>query len=362
MKILKLAFITQEITNGGAERVIVSLSNELVNRNINVDIISIYNKETTTYTLDDRVNVIKLKKIKSNLIEFFLRAIKLRKIFNENKYDVIISFTTQKNISTILASLFSKHKIIISERNAPKHDPKNKALRILRKILYNYADGYVFQTQGARDFFNDKIKKKSIIIYNPLVKNLPEYDFSSTKDIIITTARLEPEKNIEMSIKAFAMIAKNNPSIQYHIYGKGSEKEKLQFLINDLKMSNQIYLKGFSNNVFKELKTARLFLLTSNYEGVSNSLIEAVCMGVPTITTDHDPGGARNVITDRQNGFIVEKNNVSQLAEVMQIVLSDDSIARYISNQGIKSRDKFDIQIIVDQWLNYITSIIGISR
>lgn len=173
----KIVFVIGSLENGGAERVVSVLTNFLAEKN-EVHIVTtmedkidyeINDKVTYKYIMDDYENE---QGIKKN----FFRIFALRNYFNTIKPDVIISFLWATNIVSILACMFTKHNLILSERNDPNHEPTSTKWRMIRNCLFrlrkrNY---FVFQTQYAQSCFSSRIRKKSQVIFNPIKNNLPK--------------------------------------------------------------------------------------------------------------------------------------------------------------------------------------------
>lgn len=354
---MKIYFVIGDLSGGGAERAVILLANELVKRKNEVAIVCMPNNNKS-YPIDSRVNIIRLRKYNNKFKDFFIRSMNLRKVFFHNKPDVIISFTTQKNVCTIMSTIFTKSNLIISERNDPNQDPKSKLLRFLRKILYRFADGYVFQTEDAKKYFSKSIQRKSIIIPNPMNMYLPKPYVGERKKKIVTVARLEPEKNIIMAIKVFQKIKDKYPEYKLYIYGEGSDRPVIEQYIQSNNLANDVYLEGFVSNVSEKIKDAAAFIFPSNYEGISNALMEALAIGIPCVSTDHPIGGAKLLIKDGYNGFLVPVEDINSMVNKLQIILSNNELSNKISNNAVNYiNDNFNIDKIVNQWEKYFKKI-----
>lgn len=117
-----------------------------------------------------------------------------------------------------------------------------------------------------------------------------------------------------MLIRAFAKIASKYPDYTLFIYGEGPLRRDLESLIKTLHLGNQVFLQGFKKNIHELISDAEFFILSSDFEGLSNALLEAMCMGIPCITTN--VSGIDEVIHDKINGVLVspgdeEKNGTS---------------------------------------------------
>ena len=183
--------------------------------------------------------------------------------------------------------------------------------------------------------------------------NLPEYDVTKTKNAFISFCRLEPQKNLSMAIKAFAKFYKNHPEYEYHIFGNGELKEELEQQIQDSDLNGVVKIFPFKKNILQEAKNYRMFILSSDYEGLSNSMIEAVSMGMPSICTDCPIGGAKMVIHNGINGFLVPVGDCDGMAKAMDNA-SDIAYCSKVSENAKKTAERFSEKRIVNEWLRII--------
>lgn len=360
---MKIAFVSQPLCSGGSERVVAALANAFDDLGHEVKIIVVDNGDENVYPTNDAIEFIHIDKPKNPVTDLFHRALRMRKFFSAYKPDIIIPFTTQKSVSALLAVLFTKHKVIACERNNPSEDPSNKFLRVLRKLLYWRADGFVFQTQQAKEYFSLKIQSRARVIFNPISSNIVEpWNGPRTKRIVMAS-RLYPQKNIAMAIDAMAEIAKKYPEYTLEIYGKGYQgqdeyEKKLLKQIADLNLQNNVMLKGFSSNLHLDIRDASVFLLTSDHEGMSNSLIEAMALGLPCISTDDPNGGARALISTGENGVLIPVGDKEACIRSLNILLGDAELRNRIANNAVKVREELSINRIANQWIGFILEVI----
>lgn len=347
---MKIAFSMAYMHGGGAERVVSELASFLVGQGHHVSIMVTRTSECA-YSLDDRVRFVDLTADNHGILS---RIRSLRACIKENSYDVVVSFLTSMNIETLIAAVGLRVPVIISERNNPFVEPKERIYRFLRTITYPLAAGYVFQTPDAQAFFSKRIQKKSVVIMNPINPQLPDAYKGVREKRIVNVGRLVPQKNQKMFIDAFCAFYPKHPDYVAEIYGAGPLKEELQEYIASKNMSGAIKLCGFSKNILQDIESAAMFVMASDYEGMSNALIEAVGMGIPCISTDHPIGGARLTIEDGVSGFLVPVGDAGVMAEKMAALADNEVLANEFAKQGTLLRDKLSIQEIVQQWIEYI--------
>ena len=337
---------------------VAALANRFHELGHEVKIVVVDNGDENVYYTHKDIEFVHIEKPSNPITDLLHRARVMRKYFKEYQPDVILPFTTQKNVSVLLATLFTKHTVIISERNNPYQDPQNRILRILRKLLYFTSDGYVFQTSGAKEFFSKKIQKKSCVIANPLSEDLPMPWTGERKKNIVMVNRLDPQKNLKMAVDAFEEVVKKHPDYCLEIFGKGPLKEELEAYVAAKGLSDKVYFRGFCKQVTQKTVDAGIYLITSDFEGMSNSLMESLAIGLPCISTDHPTGGARALIKDHENGILIPVGDTQACVSALLEVIEDEALAQKLSQNAAKLRDELTVERIADQWLAYIKHVL----
>lgn len=357
---MKIMFYTSSMGKGGAERVISVLANELIKDNEVCIVVNTLknmayelNQKIKSLELDDQYN-------NSNIYRNIKRIITTKKIINKEKPDIIISFLPMPSYRILMLKRMLKNiPIIISDRNDPKEEYKTLINKILMTILYKRADGFVFQTKEQKEYFSEKIQEKSIIIPNPIKDEfLEETSEEIEKDkTIITVGRLVEQKNQKMLIKAFHNICDKYKDYKLKIFGDGPLKDELQKYIDTLKMNGKIELCGTSDNIKKELQKAELFILSSNYEGMPNALIEAMAVGLSCISTDCPCGGPRELIENKKNGILIPVNSEKDLILAIEEVLNNKSYSNELGKNAELIKEELNTKKVVTKWNNYILEI-----
>ena len=347
---MRIAFIIGSLTGGGAERVVSMLANEYAERDHDVSIISIAS-DKVTYDLSEKVNLLFcINQYSLPGVSFARRVNDIRKTLQCYRPDVVLSFTVAVNIYSILASVGQTWRLIICERNDPNFDPQSKILRLLRRIAYGFADGYVFQTIGERDFFSTKIRKKSWVIPNPINSSIKESYKGDRQKRFVTAVRLEPQKNLKLAIDAFSEFHEKHNNFTFDIYGDGNQYEYLQRYISEKNLKDSVNLRGRSNTLYKDIENAYAFVLSSDYEGMSNSMLEAMALGLPVISTDYPSGGARMVINSGTNGILVPVRDKNRLVEAMGLLADDMDMARRMGEKAEKIRKELSVKRVLSLW------------
>ena len=357
---------------GGAERVITTLSNEFVKKN-EVYIVSLLNEELQYY-IDNRIKIntidkksyTKTNKINKILMKLNLnRIIKLKKTIIDINPDIIISFLPEPSLRLMMVRKFNKTikniPIIISIRNDPNKEYKNKIIYNVMKWLYKDVNSLVLQTTDAKKFFENVISKdKLTIISNPInqdfISNSP-YNIIKEKNII-NVGRLTEQKNQKLLINAFNKFIQIYPDYTLEIYGIGELKDELEQQIIEMNLKNKVFLKGQEKNIKEKMLKASMFVLSSNYEGMPNALMEAMALGVPCVSTDCPCGGPKHLIKQKENGLLVEVNNIDQLVEAMILLINDKELTKKISYNCIKIGQLYKLENIIKLWNDLICKTI----
>lgn len=356
---MRIAIVIGGMRGGGAERVVSELANKFAESGHQITIITTATN-VCVYKLEENVNMHFIDISKSIMgLRFFKRVIHLRKYVNIICPDIVFSFTAGASKYAILSTLASKYKIIVSERNNPYQDPSNKIDRIIRDTLYNFADGFVFQTEDAKNYFPLRIRKRGTVIANPINNSLPDPFDGERKKEIVTVLRLEPQKNVYMLIDAFEQITQDFPSYSLKIYGEGSLEVDIATYVKQKQLDTKVHLMGFSKDVYSEIKSAGMFVLPSNYEGMPNALIEAMAMGIPSIATDCPCGGPKFLINNFENGILIPVGDTEALAKAMTNVISNKNLSATIGHNAIRIRERLSVDKITKKWVEFAEKVKG---
>ena len=341
----KILFLCNCLHNGGAQRVLVSLANYMAEQGYDVSIIASFNNGS--YPLHESI------KVKYVGYGKYLKFIKVaRTEIKLEQPKVVISFEYFFNLLASLACLGLKTRLIISERNDPSRVGSGFIKDRLRNFLYRFADVLVCQTPDAKNYFPLYIRKKTVVIPNPLKPNLPSKYIGQRKKVVVTFCRLNSQKNLPMLIEAFYEFSKSYSDYRLKIYGDGEEKFNIENLVSQYNLTSKVSILNSCDNIHELVIDSAMFVLPSNYEGLSNSMLEAIAIGLPSICTDCPCGGARMIIEPEKNGLLIPVGDTNALIMAMNKLAEDESFAEKISNEGIKLRDQLSIQTISNKWIS----------
>ena len=356
----KVYFITNALSGGGAERVMSVLSNYLVERGYEINFLLLQD-DATVYEINDKIKLYKRADIRP---KDMTAQIKFIKNFMKKEPDALfVSFFTHQNLFTILAAIGTKAQVLVSERNDPANTftPKlTKIGNIVRNILYKnrHCKKIIFQTQGAMDYFPDKIKNKGTVIANPLKDGLPEPYTLERKKTIVSVGRFNPQKNYRLLLDAFAEFFKKHPEYKLEIYGDGFLRKTIENYIKKLGLNDNIELCGFCKNVHERILDAGMYVMSSDFEGLSNAMLEALALGLPVISTDHPPGGARTYIKSYENGILTTVGNVDEMAKAMCFMAENPEKANEMGMKASLIRNELSSDNICKKWKSVFDGIL----
>lgn len=350
---LRILMVNNSLSNGGAERVMTMLANELVLRGYEIDMLIQDSKTAETYKLDDRIQKIKYDSKGHRGIRYAFGWLKLIwKQQRNRKYDVVISFMMGNNVFAIAAGIGLKSRIIVSERCNPNNiEDYGRIFKMSEQILYPFANAVVFQTDEVMNFYKKSIRKKGIVIPNPVNPDIPQpYLEEKREKVIVSAGRLCRQKNYPMLLAAFKKFDSQCPGYVLKIYGRGELFDELKTLCRTLGIEEKVQFAGYVADVDEHIRKAAMFVMASDYEGISNAMMEALAMGVPTVCTDCPVGGARLMIQDGVNGLLVPVDDAEALAEAMMRLAKDSDYAARLGREAVKIKELYSIKSIADQW------------
>ncbi len=354
----KIAFYIDCMGLGGANRVMANLVSYFHDAGYEVCLINDIQLtgEDEEYILPDGISRYFIDndcKHHNFLCKQLHRLKAIRDIIRANEAEVIVSFMGPPNIRMLMATLGMDVKRVVSVRNDPYREYGHGLKKALAGAIFTLADGCVFQTEEAMSYFPPSVRKKARVILNPVKEIFYQTERSEAVSDIVSVGRLFPQKNHELLIKSFAKVAEIYPNENLYIYGEGPLRKELQDLIEELNLQNRVFLPGSTTNVNEKLCKAKLFVLSSDYEGMPNGLMEAMACGVPVISTDCPCGGPRTLLGDNEYGLLTPCNSIEKLAEAIAIMLSDDCYDNY-SHKARERSAIFEPELIFKQWEEYL--------
>lgn len=312
----KYLFITRTLTGGGAERFVSTFASYLAEQGYDIHVLT-YEVSDRDYPLSGKVQLHVMPFVEDSLSGKFLRIRRMQQALAEIDADVLIPFIDTVVVCAYLANLGLGKKFIYTVRNSPWHDDAGRFSKFMRSIIARRADAIMLQNREQEDFFPDAYRNRIYIVPNPVAEKFrtcKKENYVGDLTRLSAVGRLHSQKNFPLLLSVVKDVAREYPHIRLEIYGEGDLKQKLDDLIRQQDLTDICCLMGRTSDVEGVLKETDLFVLSSDYEGMPNALIEALAMGVPCISSDCRTG-PRSLIRDGQTGLLFETGSLDSLKE-----------------------------------------------
>lgn len=393
---------------GGAQRRAVNLANEFVKNGYNVEILAVLGEDGSIkkgenyFNVNEKIDVIsipdyfsthkndsfvknfldknrqKIKKLKraqyilknvnpisnyiTSAVKGMRRSEELKSFLISREGATIISFGFNIFEKVYWATKGLDFKLIYAETNASDKYINDANYNATKKVIEK-ANAWVFQTQEQRKFFNFDGRDNAIVINNPIKSDLPDIYIGEKKNVIVNFCRLSPQKNLMLLVKAFEKFYAHNQEYSLHIYAD-TPNPKFKYIGDELceyisahKLADSVFVLPPTSDIHNVIKDCAMFVSSSDYEGISNSMIEAMAMGLPCVCTDCRGGGAREMITDGENGLLVPVGDADALSEAMHRMANEDGLSESCGKNASLIRETLSIEKIARQWLEVVDSV-----
>lgn len=361
----RIAFHLNCLARGGAERVVTNLANQFAKEGYEVFIATEWQEEDE-YQIDDAVTRVHVglrneDQNKGRVTKFFLRVKYLKQFVREYKPDVLIAFAKRANYRALMAAGNMKIPVVISIRTDPKGHYDSFTDKIQNKWLFPKAAGCVFQTKGQKEFFKPLLQDNSRVILNPINPKYIGVEAPTEREkSVVHHARLVDFKNQPMLVRAFLRVHEKHPDYVLKMYGDDSHdgtKEILEKIIADNHAEDYVFIMGGSDSLEKELPKGSVYAFSSDWEGMPNSLLEAMALGMPIVATDCPCGGPATVMTNEVDGLLILVKDEDALVAGLNRLIEDRKLAERLGNNARKIADIGNSQAVFAQWKDFLESV-----
>ena len=397
----EVMFVLPVMHGGGAERVAAQIANEMHSRGIKVTFVLASDTESQVMRTDlsDDIPLITvqdslgkertvsklcyiIKGLLSSLLckpfessgkpvpadfakmslsaEYYREIRKMKEIIGDHKNATVISFLQPSIPITLLAAKNLPNRIILSERGNPQRLMKKRYGRKFIEKYYQRAYKVVFQTDDAKNVYPQNIAEKGVVISNPIKANLPEPYHGERNKYITTFCRISKQKNLPNLLQAFLIVHQKHPDYQLRIIGDTYNAEG-ELVLNDLQkfikqnaLDKNVVFESFMQNVHEAIIKDCMYVNSSDYEGISNAMLEAMAIGMPVVCTDCPIGGVKATINDGENGLLVPIRNAEALANAMNRVIEDKELADKLLQNASQIREELSLDKITEKWMQLL--------
>ena len=393
----KILMVMPVMKGGGAERVASLLLNEfsrngynceflltssdkndIINRDLNPDIpiASVYekkNKKSLFFKAAEIISSLLCKPfeiLKLGVPACFARLSFVSQYHNEIKRlkeklesepdTVVISFLQPSVPMTLIAAKNLSNRVVVSERGDPKRLLKKRYGYKFIKKYYQRADAVVFQTNNAMAAYPDNVSSKGTVIFNPINDKLPEPYFGEREKYVATFCRVSRQKNLPVLVEAFAGFHKEFSDYRLKIIGEPQNDDdrasltETKALADKLGIAEYIDFLPFSTEVHSQIIRDAMYVNSSDYEGMSNAMLEAMAIGMPVICTDCPIGGANAVIDNNENGILTPVGNADEMSKAMKKIAGDKEFADKLSKNAVKIRHTLSLENTAKKWMELL--------
>lgn len=343
---------------GGSGKQLAMTANGLLLKGHQVFVYTYCGKELS-HKLNENVVYIPQNPLPRNkLTEYLFSIVNVRKQIKKIRPDVVISWRCNAAFFVNLASLGLKVKTIFSERN----DPNNVSSLFIKiaSFVSEFSSGGVFQLENIRKYYK-KLYKKSIVIPNPIAIESYENDLQACnqreKKIVNVGRMYIPQKRQDVMLEAFKEFTKNHPDYTLHFLGDGRDLEYVKKMAQNLDLSEKVFFHGEVAAPFDVIRDAQMLVLTSDFEGIPNVILEAFAFGIPVVSTDCNPGGAKFLIGNNEYGLLAIKGDPLSIAKSMALMADDKKLAETFIEKGWKRLRDFEPSRIFDKWDDFLKNL-----
>ncbi len=288
---------------------------------------------------------------------------KLIDIINKNQVDLVIVCGTCAGLIVLMTKPFIKAKIIFADHLALRCEWDDKPIRYMRYLCSKYTDYTVTLTELNRIDYVRLFrlpKTRVCCIYNwidPKVFSNVNVYLKSRKRIM-TVGRLEHQKGYDRLIKVARFVLPKHPDWEWHLYGEGTQQQKIEKAIEKCGLGKQLILKGHFENLVSEYQNYSFFVMSSYFEGLPLALLEAKANHLPLISFDIMTGPSE-MIEDGVNGYLIEDGDIMGMAQKVETLMDNEQLCQQFSEHAYDGIEKFQKQTILARWNKLIKKVLA---
>ncbi len=359
----RVTLVISSLGAGGAERVLTTMVNYWARNGRDVTVLSLQDADTRPfYRLHPDVHYKPLALLGASnstisaVVNNVKRLTAIRRSLRSSHSDFVISFLSETNVLTLLASRFAGARVVVTEHTDPTRWPIAPAWSVLRRMTYRWADRIVVLNEFAGEFFRKFGDVE--VIPNPIEDCARQAGSSSQQpreNLVVAMGRLGPEKGFDILLHAFSRLGHRIGEWKLVIIGEGVERPRLERLIEELGIREHVTLTGMVREPRHYLRRAGIFVLSSRYEGFPMSLCEAMACGTAIISTEyHD--GIHDLVESGRNGLIVPPEDAGALARGMSTLIDQSSLRKRFGENARQICDRYGVEAVMSRWDELIDS------
>lgn len=346
---MKVLFLEGDMSRKGGTERMTSIISSALSCEYDIYVISLsLNDGSIFFSLNEKVTHTVL-----NSSGVFSRILEIRKYIKKNNIDVVINVDTGMGYIGILAAFDLKTKVITWEHANFYNNWNSSIFPYLRRFAAKHSDNMVVLTEKDKQNYLENIKGCApiTVIPNPVEKHDFKYNINSKT--ILSAGLLLPIKRFDLAVEAASKVLPSHPDWKWVICGDGPEREKLEALIKEKGLQEQFFLLGNVSNMDEQYQNAAMYVMTSEMEGLPMVLLEAKSWGLPIVSFDIMTGPS-DIVTNKENGYLVDSGNISELSNKISLLLTDSQLRKTFSHNTQNHIGKFDLNTILSNWQEVI--------
>ena len=347
--------------SGGTERVTAIIANELSKIDeFNVHILSISNSSNTSFfELNEGVSHNRILADENiNFKKQYVNVVKgIRKYIKVNDIDVLIDVDVICDLFSIPATRFTKTKLISWEHFHFYENNGSRLRSIARKLSEKYSDYIITLTEKDKSNYieNLNVSNKIECIYNPITKvNEDSCDIYAKQ--ILSVGRLTYQKGFDMLCEVANKVLNDNPDWKWVILGEGEDRALIESKIKEYKLEGRFILEGNVSNVDDYYKSSSLFVMTSRFEGLPMTLLEAKSYGLPIVSFDCLTGPS-DIVTDDKNGYLVELGDINKMYKQINGLINNEKLLNTFKDNSKIDIGKFELKSVLYKWIELLKEV-----
>ena len=361
----KIIIFMPTIDGGGVEKNFFLITNYLSTKFRDISVVSL--SKSYRKKLNPKIKFITLETKLTNTIgrrvKFIISLFLLLKTILTNRNSIVLCFQGL-TYCTILCKLLST-KIIIRSNSSPSGWSKNYIKKVLYKKIYKMANKIIVNSEDFKKELKFKFNLECECIYNPLnikeiIKNSKKkinISFFKKKDFkIISVARFSSQKDHLCLIKSINLLISKYNNIKVLLIGSGNKKNKIQSFINELKLNKTIKILNFKKNPYPYIKKSNIFVLSSNFEGLPNVLLEAITLKKFVISSNC-PTGPSEILDKGKGGLLFKIGDYKELSKKIIYSIHNKKKCNNKMMFAKKRLKRFDFSMNLLKYYNTLNTI-----
>lgn len=359
----KIGFVNFDMsTRGGAQQVLQNIANALCDK-YEITVISfIHEKSECAYDLDDSIHYVNILPYKGRIRDVMLKAgKKFRSICRDQNLDMVFYVGAYAGLCGGFLGRTLKIPRVFCDHGALMNQWNEKPARIMRTVGSRYSDRTVVLTKQSEQAYYNKFSYKEgrvITIYNwmddRILNSVCKYDKKALS--ILTAGRFSKEKGMDMLVDTAVRLKELIGDFSWDVYGEGDMFLDIQERIKRENLSDNVHLRGVTNEMEKCYGGHSMYVLTSYREGLPLVLLEAKANHLPLVSFDI-VSGPSEIITDGEDGVLIPPYDTKMMAETIKDLLMDETKRVNMSEKSSMNVERFHKEKILKQWIALIEDL-----